>query len=249
MTGPQPPRAPLDLRRPRDVGGLIGDGFSLYFREFGTFFPIAVAVVVPVDLIVGGIGLGQFTADYDASPSLGENLIPIFTQFLVVAPLLTAMCIYVLLDVTEGRKPSAASAIQRGLDVFAPLLLVMLMYAAGVTLGMLALIVPGVYLLVRLSFSIQAVVVDKRRGVEALQRSSDLVQGKWLRVCGITLAANLLVGGLSAVVGAPLIAVAASTDTAVYGLIGQMLGGVLFAPAGALITTLLYFDQRLRKEL
>lgn len=249
MTGPQSPRAPLDLRRPRDLGALIGDAFTLYFREFGTFFPIGVAVVVPVELIVGGIGLGQFTAGYDSSPSVGANLIPIFTSFLVIAPLITAMCIYAALDVAEGRKPSSGSAIQRGLDVFAPLLLVMIMYAAGVSLGLLALVVPGIYLLVRWSFSIQAVVVDERKGYAALQRSAELVQGTWLRVCGITLAANLLVGGLSAVVGAPLVAVASSTDSAIYGLIGQTLGGVFFAPAGALITTLLYFDQRARKGL
>lgn len=242
MTEPQPPRAPLDLRRPRDVGALIGDGFSLWFREFRTFFLIAAAVVVPVELIVGGIGLGQFTAEYDASPEAAEILIPRFTEFFVISPLVTAMSIYALLDIADGRRPQAGSAIQRGLDAFAPLLLVIVMFAAAVTLGLLALIIPGIYLLVRLSLCIQAVIVEGERGADALRRSWDLVKGSWLRVAGITLAANFIVGGLSALVSAPLLAAADTSGDAVFQLIGQIIGGVLFVPPAALITTLLYFD-------
>jgi hypothetical protein len=249
VTGPEPPRAPLDLRRPRDVGGLIADGFNLYFREFRTFFVIAVAVVVPVELVVLGVGLGWFTSDYDSSPSVGENVIPLVTNFFVVAPLTSAMCIYALLDVADGRRPSAREAIQRGLDIFAPLLLVLLLFAAGVVLGFIALFVPGIYLAVRWTFYIQAVVVDGRRSTDALRRSAELVDGTWWRVAGITLAANFLVGGLSAVISAPFLAAARSTDQAVFQLIGQTLGGVMFAPAAALIMTLLYFDQRLRRGL
>jgi hypothetical protein len=92
-------------------------------------------------------------------------------------------------------------------------------------------------------------VVDGRRSTDALRRSAELVDGTWWRVAGITLAANFLVGGLSAVISAPFLAAARSTDQAVFQLIGQTLGGVMFAPAAALIMTLLYFDQRLRRGL
>jgi hypothetical protein len=159
------------------------------------------------------------------------------------------MCVYALLDVADGRKPRAGDTIQRGLDIFAPLVLVMLLYAGGVALGFIALLAPGIWLLVRWSFCIQSAAVDGRRGPDALRRSAELVDGAWWRVAGITLAANFLVGGLSAVVGAPFLAAANATDKAVFQLVGQTLGGVLFAPPAALITTLLYFDQRLRKGL
>jgi hypothetical protein len=242
VTVEPPPRPPVELRRPREIGALIGDGFSLWFREFRTFFLIAAAVVVPVELIVSGIGLGQFTAEYDSSPEAAEILIPRFTEFFVITPLATAMTIHALLEIGEGRRPRAGAAIQRGLDVFAPLLLVMVLFAAGVTLGLLALIIPGIYVLVRWSLCIQAAFIEGKRGTEALRRSWDLVEGSWWRVFAITLAANFLVGALSALVSAPLLGAADSTGDAVYQLIGQIVGAVLFVPPAALITTLLYFD-------
>jgi hypothetical protein len=246
VTAPQPPRAPLDLRRPRDVGALLADGFSLYFREFRTFFLIAVAVVVPVNLIVGGIGLGQLTGEYDSSPSAAEDIITLATSFLVVAPLTSAMCVYALLDVADGTRPRARSVIQRGLDVFPPLLVVILLYGGGVALGLLALVIPGIYLAVRWSFSTQAVIVEGKRRVEALSRSGELVQGSWWRVFGVTLLANFLVGALSSLIAAPFLSAANSTGHAVYQLAGQTVGGVLAVPPAALITTLLYFDLRTR---
>jgi hypothetical protein len=246
VTAPQPPRAPVDLRRPRDVGALIGDAFAIYFREFRTFFVIALAVVVPVNVIVEGVGLGQLTADYDPSPGPAENLIPIVSSFLLVAPLTNAMCIYALLDLADGEKPRAFATIQRGLDVFAPLLVVMLLYAGAVVLGAFALIVGAVVAFVFFGFCIQAAVVEGKRGPEALRRSWQLVRPAWLRVTGVTLLANLLVGLLSAVVGAPFLGAADSSGSAAYQLVGTTVGGVLFAPPAALIITLLYFDQRTR---
>lgn len=245
MTEPQS-GAPLDLRRPRDIGALIGDAFTVYFREFRTFLLIALAVVVPVNLIVEGVGLGLLSSDYDSSPGAAETVIPIVSSFLLIAPLTNAMVIYALLDLSEGRKPSAGAAIQRGLDVFAPLLVVMLLYAGTVILGAFVLIVGALVAFVAFGFCIQAAVVEDQRGADALRRSWQLFRPDWLRVAGVTFAANLLVGALSALVGAPFLTLADSSDSAVYQLVGQTLGGVLFAPPAALMITLLYFDQRRR---
>jgi hypothetical protein len=248
VTEQQPPRGPLDLRRPRDVGGLISEGLGLYFREFRTFFLIALAVVVPVEVIVCGIGLGWLTSDYDSTPGAAA-LIPAATATFVIMPLVTAASIYALLDVADGRKPRVGSAIQRALDVFAPLVLVIVMYAAGVALGLIALIVPGIYLIVTWGFAVQATVVDGRRGVDSLRRSHELVRGTWWRVAGVTIVTMLLVNGLGSLINAPFLAAANSTGSAVFQLVALIVSGTLIAPPAALIITLLYFDQRLRKAL
>ncbi len=54
----------LDLLRPRDTGGLFRDAWSAYVRNIGSFVALGAAVVVPVELAVTGIGLGQLHGGY-----------------------------------------------------------------------------------------------------------------------------------------------------------------------------------------
>jgi len=248
VTEPEPPpRAPIVLQQTRDAGALLSDGVGIYLREFRTFFLISLAVVVPVNLIVSGIGLGQLTGEYDSTPDPAETLIQLASSVLLIMPLVSAMSIYALLDLADGRMPRARDAIQRGLDVFAPLLAVTVLYAAGVFAGLLLLILPGVYLFIRWVFFVPATVVDGRRGFEALERSAAAVRGSWLRVFLVTIALNILAGGASGLVASPFLAAADSSGDAFYQLIGTIFGGVLFAAPFALIMTLFYFDQRARK--
>jgi hypothetical protein len=242
----QQPR--VDLRRPRDVGELLTDGFGTYFRNFGTFVGIAAAVVAPVQLIVSGIGLRQLWVDFDPTPSVAQVLLPAGVNVLMVTPLVTAMTIYVLLDLGDGRAPSAGNAIQRGLDVFTPLLLAVVMAGVGIAAGFLALIVPGVFLAIRWYFVPQAVVVEGRRGSEALSRSWELVRGSSWRVFGIVVMVSLAIGAATAAIQLPLVEVARAADSALPDLIGLILAQTLAVPAGAVVAALLYFDLRSQRE-
>ena len=64
-------------------------------------------------------------------------------------------------------------------------------------------IIPGIYLGVRLAVSIQALVVEGRRGTEAMGRSWGLVGGHWWHAFGTLLVAFLLTGIVNAVITAP----------------------------------------------
>ena len=247
MTKPEPPRAPLDLRRPRDLGALLKDGLSLWFREFGTFALVGLAVVVPVELIVRGLGLGQFTADYDPTPAPAAAIVPALAEALVLTPLLTSMCIFAVLDAGTGHKPRVRTVIQRGLDVFGPVLVVMLLLVAALIAGLFAFLIGALIAATFLAFSLQAAVVDGRRGADALRRSFELVRGSFWRVLGVALLAYLLTQVAVAAVGVPFIAAAEATGEAVFQLVGATIGIALFYPPFALIMTLLYFDQRNRR--
>ena len=74
-------RAGPDLSRSRDVTALFADALGVYFRHFGTFIALSAAIVIPVQLIVGGIGLHQLTASYDRSPGTAEAVIPSAVSF------------------------------------------------------------------------------------------------------------------------------------------------------------------------
>jgi hypothetical protein len=237
----------IELERPRDAGALLRDSLVVYIRHFWTFLALGALVVVPAELIVSGIGLEQLTAGYDSTPSFAEIAIPSVVSYLVVAPLITAICVYALQSVAAGGSPRAREAIVRGFEMFNPIFFAVLLAAAGVLAGAI-LIVPGIYLFVRWYFVPQTVVLENSRGPAALRASGRIVEGSWWRTFGLIVVVNVLAVMFAYVLGAPFIAAADSADRALWTLIGETVAGSLVQPFGALYSTLLYFDLKARKR-
>lgn len=239
---------PLELSRPRDVPALLGDSLAVYRRNAGTFLALAAAVVVPVELVVQGIGLERLTAPYDESPSPAEAAVAAVVGLLVVAPLVTAICIHALRGVAAGGSPGARESIVAGFEAFTPIFLAVLLAAAGIALGLAALIIPGVYLAVRWYFVPQAVVLEGARGPGALARSGRAVTGFWWRTLGLVLLANVAALIPAALLSAPFTAIAESSDRAAWALAGSMAAEIVTAPFVALFSTLVWFDLGARRQ-
>ncbi len=238
----------IELEQPRDVRALLRDSFTVYLRHFGTFLALGALVVVPSQVIVGGIGLEQLTADYDdTSPSWAETSIAAAVAYLVVAPLITAICVYALQSVAAGGSPRAREALVRGFESFSPIFFAVLLAALGIQLGAV-LIVPGIYLFVRWYFVPQAVVLEEAHGASALRASGRLVEGAWWRTLGLIFLVNVVAVLLVFVLNAPFAAAADNADRALWALIGEIVGSSLVQPFGALYSTLLYFDLKARKR-
>jgi hypothetical protein len=237
----------IELERPRDAGALLRDAFSVYRRHFWTFLAIGAVVVVPSELIVSGVGLDQLSARYDATPSFAEAAIPGAVSYLVVAPLVSAICVFALRSVASGDSPRAREAVIKGFEMFTPLFFAVLLAALGIALGLL-LIVPGIYLFVRWYFVPQVVVVENQHAAAALRGSSRLVEGAWWRTFGLIVLVNVAALLAALVIGSPFTAAADSTDRAAWSLAGQILAAVITQPFGALYSTLLYFDLRQRRR-
>ncbi len=124
-----------------------------------------------------------------------------------------------------------------------------LLGAAGVIGGFFLFVVPGIWLLVRWYFAPQAVVLDGRRGMGALQRSAELVTGMWWRVCGIALLAGISVGIGGRLFELPFEIWAKAADSQAIALVGEIVASVVTAPFQALMLTLLYFDLLARRSL
>jgi hypothetical protein len=233
----------LALDQPRDVATLFRDALQVYGAHTFTFIAIGAAIVVPVQLVVSGFGLDQLTAPYDKSPAPAEAIIPTAVNFLVVAPLITAICIHALKSVATGEGPAAGRAILAGFEAFTPLFGAVLLAGLGVALG-LVLIVPGVYLAIRWFFVPQAVVIDGQQGLGALRRSGALVQGFWWRTFGIVLLSQLP----GVLIGLPFASLAAGSDRQLFALIGEIVTQAVAAPFVALLATLVYYDLRARAQ-
>jgi hypothetical protein len=237
----------LQLRQQRDVGALFRDTLAVFARHWLLFIAVSAAVVVPAELIVEGIGLEMLTSSYDDTPPLAEVAIPTAVEFLVVTPIIAAICIYALHQIAEGERPSAGQVLVAGFEAFTPLFAAVALAAAGIALGLLALIVPGVYLAVRWYFVPQSVVIEGARGPQALARSGLLVTGFWWRTFGLVLLANVAIAIPGFILLTPFTAIAESTDRAVWALVGSAVTTSVTTPFVALYSTLLYYDLLARR--
>jgi hypothetical protein len=115
----------------------------------------------------------------------------------------------------------------------------------GIILGIAAIPV-GVYVGTHFYLVPQAIVLEKRGIIDSFKRSWYLVHGYFWHVFGLVALVGLMVSILSSVVGGVIGALSFSSPVA-----GAALGGVLsilLQPISLGATTLLYFDQRVRKE-
>jgi hypothetical protein len=239
----------LQLRQRRDVGALFRDSLAVFGRHAWLFVTLSAAVVVPTELVVEGVGMEMLTRSYDDSPTLAETAIPPIVRFLVVTPIITAICIYALQTIAAGERPAAGRVLVAGFEAFTPLFGAVVLAAAGIALGCLALFVPGLYLFVRWYFVPQAVVIEGGRGPAALRRSGALVDGLWWRTFGLVLLAYVAITLPGLALLTPFAAIAENTDRAVWAMVGSAVTTSVTTPFLALYSTLLYYDMRARKAL
>jgi hypothetical protein len=232
----------IELRRPRDVASLFRDSGAVYLRHLWLFIPLAAAVVVPVHLVVQGIGLEMLTSSYDESLDAAELLVPSAVEFLVVLPIVTAIGVYALEAIARAERPRAREVLVAGFEAFTPLFAAVVLAGLGIVVGLLALVVPGVFLAVRWFLVPQAVVIDGARGAGALRRSGDLVQGFWWRTFGLVVLANVAVVIPGVILLEPFTAIAESTDDSAWELVGGIVTTSVTSPFLALFSTFLYYD-------
>jgi len=138
--------------------------------------------------------------------------------------------------------------------------------------GFLAAFVVSIWVSIRLTLAVPAVVLEGAGPVDALRRSWQLVQGSWWRVFGITLLAGIVVAFIGFILQLPFnivsslagdgsgfpamfnagssaaVTAAPTTLGIVVGAIGSIIAATCTRPISAGVTVLLYTDMRIRKE-
>jgi hypothetical protein len=149
-----------------------------------------------------------------------------------------------------GETPSAGQILQGAVVLLAPATVVVFLTSLSVLLGLLLLVIPGIYVLIRLQFAASALALDGQRGTYALRRSWQLVRGNFWRVLGITLLALLLGNLASGILSLPFVLPTLNGGSGVWWIrgIGLAIGPLVATPFTQIVTVLLYLDLRVRKE-
>lgn len=153
---------------------------------------------------------------------------------------------------SEGKKASFGESLSAGFRVFLPLIGVGFLFAVGVALGMILLIVPGVILLLMWSVAAPAVVVERDGVFQAFRRSRQLTSGARWKILGVFLVLVVLYWLLSIVLGLVGLkmygAANAATGFTTANLIGSVVLGTIFNVLWGTIQPSLYVELRHWKE-
>jgi hypothetical protein len=233
----------LDLDARRGLGELLGTVFALFARHVGLFLGVTLIVVAPVVLLVDGVWGRRLTDGADANVPLGAGIASFVLSAIVVPTLVTALFAVILQRLGRADVPTMGEALDAAGERVLPAVGAVALYVLGVAVGLLALVLPGIYLAVRWYFAAQAAVIDGLEPRAALARSGELVEGSWWRVFGLLLVAGVIFGLIG---GGLQLAIDATGNGLLYVLL-LIAEQTLVLSLTALFGTLLFFDLRARR--
>lgn len=220
------------------VGGVLSEAWQLYRRFFARFFLTAAAVFVVINL---------FSAiAADARAGAADAVAGFWSLIGILATLVGSLWVQGALtatvaDVRDGRPDEGVEATYRRVrPSLVPLLLAGILAGLGIALGLVLLIVPGLFLLTRWVLVTPVVVLERLGATDALRRSWQLVRGH-----GWSVFAVIVVTVLLALVAQGLfLGLFLFLPTFLQNWIGGLVANSLVTPFLALAWTLMYFHLR-----
>jgi MFS family permease len=252
---PEPPGSPR-LLRPRSVGELLSDAFELYRRHWQNLFVIVAVIVIPLSflqVLVGDFWIRQGFTEEELRNGVEVTVNGAFVGG-ILGSIVVAITSILMWTVLTGAITRAAAGTFLGRDLeigesyrygfarFWSIVLVGLLSGLAIAVGFLLLIVPGFIVLTFLTCAIPALVIEGKRGREALRRSWNLVRGRGWPVFGTIIVATLLTSIVNSLLTAPF------GDNWAARSIGASIASVITMPYMALVGVFIYLDMRVRKE-
>ncbi len=222
--------------RPMTIGEVIDAGVRLYRENWQVLAGIVALFVVPLEIMFGIVASSESTA----------GLLVVSLVQLLLGPLLGGAVAKAAADTYLGSTPDISSTLNFALGRFGALIAVAILTVLAVGLGFLALVIPGIILLVRLYFGSVVVVIEGVSATKGLRRSYDLTGGNFWRLVGAAFVIGIITTVVSSIIQLPLVLAAPESIalTTFAGTVAQ----IVVAPFSAVTAVLLYFDLRVRKE-
>lgn len=228
----------IDLDRRRSVRGIVAATVRLYQWYPLLFAVLAVAVVAPYDLVVlAATGYGPLRHTHE---NTGVSILLLLARTFLVTPLISALHIHAVVAIGEGRRPELRAVAVRGLRVLPVVAAAEVMASIGITLGFIALIIPGILLSLRWAVVAQAAAVENQGWLASLHSSRRLTATRYEHVFTLLFLTGIL--SFVALLAARAIPLA-STSGAASVTVGIAVE-TLIASFTALTLALLYFDLR-----
>ncbi len=172
--------------RAQGFGEILDNGFTLYRRNFATFFGIAFLPRIPE--ILWWIAVTALVPTWLAGVGFFVILpVTFFVQFLILGALSRAAA-----QAWEGESPGIRDSLAGGLRCWMAVATAGVLTYLAVFFGMLFLLLPGLFLLASLFAFAPVAAVEGGSAMSALSRSWALARGGRLRILGVSIVAYLV---------------------------------------------------------
>ena len=171
--------------QPLPIGKVLDNGIRLCISSFPAIvlfaFLAAVIMTLPGFFAPPPPQPGEAL---DAGQLLTQSLLPSMLSMLVGFIFMTAMIVRINAT-AESREIGLGTALGIGVKKLLPVFIGMILYMIAIMAGMVALVIPGIILMLSLVFYQMLIVLDDNRTFEALRASHRLVWGNWWRTATV----------------------------------------------------------------
>lgn len=211
------------------VGPALAEIVQIYRANAGVLLSLAAMIFLPLTLLTDIVSRESIASGMVVSLVFSGSAAFIYGG--LVAPI-------ALPRTPGGTDPTSIAGLwSQASPGFGHLLLAGLLYTLATTIGVFALIVPGLILITIWAAAPAVIRLEGAKPLRSLSRSRDLVRGNAWRVFGLLVSIIVLVLAVSVLLAALSVAVAGE-DTGSF--IGSWLGVVISAPLLGLMPTVLY---------
>ncbi len=219
-------------------GEVWGEAFNLYMDNFFPLSIIAALSYIPYFFIT-------FPANaQDPQPS--DMLY--FLIFIALSMMLSSLSSALMLEYVSkrylGKSQTLSDYLNSVLPIIFPIMGLSLLIAMIVGIGMVALIVPGVFCALALSIAVEILIVERKGVMHAIARSFHLTKGEKGEIFMFTLLIMVLTFAFQQL----LTMIFKALNVAQLEQLVLMISQILLAPLGASIFILVYFNIRIKKE-
>ena len=159
------------------IASVFGHAWGLYRKHFGVIAAVVIVIWLPLNLLASYrayfvYGPDDFKASFKFSQFL-ENFVGIIATACVISIGYTSHL---------GRHPTFGGSMNIGINSYGRMWWTRFLRQLAFVLGVMLLVIPGIYLFVRLAFIEQVAVCERVYGVAAMRRSFELTERRFWQV-------------------------------------------------------------------
>jgi hypothetical protein len=246
--------------RPLSVGEMLDAGFRLFNARFMTLVLCVLVPVVPLTIVATALQASvdpyafdlNSTETADSGTALAGTLVAAAIQF-AAATLAVAACFKAISAAYLGERAGVGESLRYALGRVLPLIVAYLLFVIIFVIGFVLLIVPGIWIGIKLSMIFPAVVFERKGPFGAIGRSWSLTKGNFWRTLGTLIVVFLITFVLQLVLGGVVGGILGASDSgeltvAILLTLVNLITLALTYPLWAAVTTVLYYDLRVRNE-